>query len=332
MLGSNNLGEVTDSVAARLALGMGANASGTSNLPVAGVPGNFASLEQIKTDTIPATATTLTCLNPSGAYPDNHWYSGTLAGNVTYPLAATNCVDNAVISVTAVQDAAHTVGFSTTATGGIEGSTCPALGTTAGNQATWQFQWNAARSSWVERCGGTVPKTAPATNVTIITDGMSPYSPTASDQVILCNGSASNITINLPVAGQTLRRAFQLANISASKTCIVHPDATFPDTLDGVAAQVTLTVGQSMWLVESGANAWRRLSKVQLGGDLSGVPNNAVVGSIGGVPVPMGGANPVDVQLLTSGTTYTPLPGTTALEVDEFGAGGPGGLRQAEDL
>lgn len=137
--------------------GLGGMAAGQQPLPTAGVPGAFSPLEQTQLSTLPVTTTTLTCLNPTGTYPDIHYYSGTLSGNVTYPLSATNCVDRAQIIVTAVQDAAHTVGFSTTAAGGFEGTACSTLGTTAGNQQTWIFQYNAARTSWVRSCGVPVP-------------------------------------------------------------------------------------------------------------------------------------------------------------------------------
>jgi len=133
--------------------------TGVTALPTAGAPGPFAPLEQARTDALPVASATLACLNPSGSYPDRHYYSGALSGaNVTYTLPASGCVDNAVIDVTAIQDAAHTVTFTTLATGGIEGASCPALGTTVGNQARWKYKYNAARSSWVSDCSaGTVP-------------------------------------------------------------------------------------------------------------------------------------------------------------------------------
>jgi hypothetical protein len=155
------------------------------------------------TDTLPTSSTTLTCLNPAGSYPNNHWYEGATPGSgtaISYTLPATSlCADNETISIDAVQGgsgaSADSISFVTT---NIEGSTCPPLGKTAGNKSTWQFKANSTRTKWTEYCGGPVP----ASYVTTLTESSNAATMVAVTAPVSVNYIAltGNITITTPAA------------------------------------------------------------------------------------------------------------------------------------
>jgi hypothetical protein len=160
MLGANNLSDVASTAAAWAALGGGT--AGQQALPTAGVPGSFSSLVSA-TAALPQISATLTCLNPSGNYPNTHWYSGATPGTgstitLTLPSSA-GCADNEIVSIDAVQGGTGGSADSITYSGSYEGAPCPTLGTTAGNKDTWQFKNSTTRGKWTEYCGNTVPNT-----------------------------------------------------------------------------------------------------------------------------------------------------------------------------
>ncbi len=88
------------------------------------------------------------------------------------------------------------------------------------------YTWDAGDSSWITHCSSTVPYTAPGVGITTFVDAGSPYSPLSSDQMVDCNCSSGACQFNLPQAGnQTLKRRYEVKNISSTQLCNVHPFA-----------------------------------------------------------------------------------------------------------
>ena len=209
---------------------LGGGTAGKASLPALGSPGSFSSLEQVQNDTLPTVNTAVTCLSTSaagGSWPIRHQYIGSLSGaSVTYTLPTSGCLTGSEIGFHIVQDAAHTVTFTTSATGGIQGPGCPALGLVANNKLDVAYTWDAGDSSWITHCGTTVPYTAPAVGISTFVDAGSPYSPLSSDQMVDCNCSSGACQFNLPQAGnQPLKRRYEVKNISSTQLCNVHPFA-----------------------------------------------------------------------------------------------------------
>ncbi len=237
--------------------------NGVTAMPAAGSPGPWAALEQTTNSPLPTASATLACINPSGNYPDTHWYSGALSGaNVTYTLPSSGCIDNASINVTAIQDAAHTATFTTSASGGIEGATCPALGTTVGNQATWRYKYNATRSSWVSDCSaGTVPPTPSSgtpgfTHTPVVTSGAATLqtlctTANCADINRVANGTTSTaLTLTAPAStvltdGQTVDIEVAIGSTAPSDILFAaNTGVTWASTQPGLSdANVTAVSG-----------------------------------------------------------------------------------------
>src|SRR5579875_47400 len=200
------------------------------------------------THALPATGSTLAVTGTSGT-PSVDWYSGTLTANSTYtlPTCSSNCVDNDTVIVRAVQGTgSYTIAFNTLATGGIEGPTCPQIGTSAGNQATYQFVWNATRSSWTEYCGGTVPQTAvaPANGLLLANRTVTAnYTATAADSIISANVTGGSITITLPqCTGSLLGKVYWIEKIDSSNNYVTI-QLSGTDTFDNGATSDNLRIG-----------------------------------------------------------------------------------------
>ena len=288
---------------------LGGGTAGKAALPALGSPGSFSSLEQVQNDTLPTVNTAVTCLSTSaagGSWPIRHQYIGSLSGaSVTYTLPASGCLTGSEIGFHIVQDAAHTVTFATSATGGLQGPSCPALGLTAGNKLDVSYTWDAGDSSWITHCGTTVPYTAPGVGISTFVDAGSPYIPLSSDQMVDCNCSSGACQFNLPQAGnQALKRRYEIKNISSTQVCNVAPSAG--DSINGSTSNIALGTNETVSVQERAATFWDKV--------LTANASDVVSGNLG-VPVVITLTNntttgPVTSELVTS--TGVPSTATVA--------------------
>jgi hypothetical protein len=277
----------------------------------------------------------LAVTSTTGTGPSVDWYSGTLTANSTYTLpacASSSCVDNDIIGVTAVQGAsAYSVAFATSAFGGIEGPACPTLGSTAGNQETWQFKFNAVRASWVSFCGGTVPAqpSGPANGILWtaknLTVSNSPYTILGTDSEFNVDASGGAVTLDLPACTAANAGKEYLAHKVDSSANMLTFAATGADTIDSFATiGISSQYSNAMVICSATAGSWLRGHIIDMAGDVTGRNSVNTVAKINGDPLSTP-PNIPNAQWLTSGTSYTVPAGCNLLTFQICAGGGGGG-------
>ena len=140
-----------------------------------------------------------------------------------------------------------------------------------------------------------------AETVTGITNASSPYSVLTADAVIRCDATSGNVSITLPAATGGKREIEAKKIDSSANTCTLARSGS--DTIDGATSVVLSTQYASARIQDSASGVWDRMYQPQLGGDLSGSPQNATVAKINGNSVPSGAAAH-QTLIATSANTY----------------------------
>lgn len=127
-----------------------------------------------------------------------------------------------------------------------------------------------------------------AETVTGINNASSPYSVLTTDAVIRCDATSGNVSITLPAATGGKREIEAKKIDSSANTCTLARAGS--DTIDGATSIVLSTQYATARIHDAASGVWDRMYQAQLGGDLSGSPQNATVAKVNGNSFPSGAA------------------------------------------
>ncbi len=155
------------------------------------------------------------------------------------------------------------------------------------------------------------------------------------DVIIYADASGGNVTINLPALSSILlvnRQLTIMKTDATANTVTIVPNGA--DTIGGAVNYVIFNKNATTYLLGKSGTDWKLLASAAAftlwdGSTFRSIALTPTVNSIplsgSGGTLPAGWAGLLNVQYLSSGTSYTPTLGTHNILVELIGGGGGGG-------